>query len=83
VIGAAVMVGRIATGELEEKRPSKKRPLKSQELSEPAMNPFHDAAYNMAAVSATVALYRALIKKGELDLIGFIIPISAETNRLV
>jgi hypothetical protein len=26
VIGAAVMVGRIATGELEEKRPSKKRP---------------------------------------------------------
>ena len=47
------------------------------------MNAFHDAAYNMAAVSATVALYRALIKKGELDLIGFIIPISAETNRLV
>jgi hypothetical protein len=53
VIGAAVMVGRIATGELEEKRPS-------------AMNAFHDAAYNMAAVSATVALYRALIKKGVL-----------------
>jgi hypothetical protein len=30
------------------------------------MNGFHDAAYNMAAVSATVALYRALIKKGVL-----------------
>jgi hypothetical protein len=30
------------------------------------MNAFHDAAYNMAAVSATVALYRALIKKGIL-----------------
>ena len=30
------------------------------------MNAFHDAAYNMAAVSATVALYRALIKKGVL-----------------
>ena len=31
------------------------------------MNAFHDAAYNMAAVSATVALYRALIKKGVLS----------------
>jgi hypothetical protein len=30
------------------------------------MNGFEDAAYNMAAVSATVALYRALIKKGVL-----------------
>jgi hypothetical protein len=30
------------------------------------MNAFHDAVYNMAAVSATVALYRALIKKGVL-----------------
>jgi hypothetical protein len=30
------------------------------------MNTFHDAAYTMAAVSATVALYRALIKKGLL-----------------
>jgi hypothetical protein len=30
------------------------------------MNGFDDAAYNMAAVSATVALYRALIKKGVL-----------------
>ncbi len=30
------------------------------------MNAFHDAAYTMAAVSATVALYRALIKKGIL-----------------
>jgi hypothetical protein len=30
------------------------------------MSEFHDAAYNMAAVSATVALYRALIKKGVL-----------------
>ena len=38
----------------------------SQTLSEPAMNAYHDAAYNMAAVSATVALYRALIKKGVL-----------------
>ena len=28
------------------------------------MNAFDDAAYNMAAVSATVALYRALVKKG-------------------
>jgi hypothetical protein len=28
------------------------------------MNAFTDAAYNMAAVSATVALYRALVKKG-------------------
>ena len=30
------------------------------------MNGFHDAAYNMAAVSPTVALYLALIKKGVL-----------------
>jgi hypothetical protein len=30
------------------------------------MNTFHDAAYTMSAVSATVALYRALIKKGVL-----------------
>ena len=30
------------------------------------MNAFTDAAYNMAAVSATVALYRALVKKGVL-----------------
>jgi hypothetical protein len=30
------------------------------------MTTFHDAAYTMAAVSATVALYRALIKKGVL-----------------
>jgi hypothetical protein len=30
------------------------------------MNTFHDAAYTMAAVSATVALYRALIQKGLL-----------------
>ena len=30
------------------------------------MNGFEDAAYNMAAVSATLALYRALIKKGVL-----------------
>jgi hypothetical protein len=30
------------------------------------MNTFHDAAYTMAAVSATIALYRALIKKGLL-----------------
>jgi hypothetical protein len=27
---------------------------------------FHDAAYTMAAVSAAVALYRALIKRGVL-----------------
>ena len=27
---------------------------------------FHDAAYTMAAVSSTVALYRALMKKGVL-----------------
>jgi hypothetical protein len=30
------------------------------------MNAFHDAAHNMEALSATVALYRALIKKGVL-----------------
>jgi hypothetical protein len=30
------------------------------------MNEFNDAAYNTAAVSATVALYRALVKKGVL-----------------
>jgi hypothetical protein len=30
------------------------------------MSTFHDAAYTMAGVSATVALYRALIKKGLL-----------------
>jgi hypothetical protein len=30
------------------------------------MNAFNDTAYNMAAVSATVALYRALVKKGVL-----------------
>jgi hypothetical protein len=28
------------------------------------MSSFHDAAYTMAGVSATIALYRALIKKG-------------------
>jgi hypothetical protein len=32
----------------------------------PEMNPFDDAAYTMAAVSATVALYRAIVKKGLL-----------------
>ena len=30
------------------------------------MKPFDDAAYTMAAVSATVALYRAVVKKGLL-----------------
>ncbi len=30
----------------------------------PAMNEFDGAAYNMAAVTATVALYRALVRKG-------------------
>ena len=30
------------------------------------MTTFHDAAYTMAALSAIVALYRALIKKGLL-----------------
>jgi hypothetical protein len=30
------------------------------------MSTFHDAAYTMAAVSATVALFRALIAKGVL-----------------
>ena len=30
------------------------------------MSSFHDAAYTMAAVSAIIALYRALIKKGVL-----------------
>ena len=30
------------------------------------MDEFDNAAYNMAAVTATVALYRALVKKGVL-----------------
>ena len=30
------------------------------------MTTFHDAAYTMAAVTATIALYRTLIKKGLL-----------------
>jgi hypothetical protein len=30
------------------------------------MKPFDDAAYTMAAVSATVALYRAVVRKGLL-----------------
>ena len=30
------------------------------------MQPFDDAAYTMAAVSATVALYRVLVRKGVL-----------------
>ena len=33
-------------------------------LDEQAGNEFDDAAYNMAAVTATVALYRALVRKG-------------------
>ena len=32
-----------------------------------AMSTFHDAAYTMAGVSATIALYRALVKKGVLS----------------
>jgi hypothetical protein len=31
------------------------------------MKPFDDAAYTMAAVSATIALYRALVKRGVLS----------------
>jgi hypothetical protein len=31
------------------------------------MSTFQDAAYTMAAVSATVALFRALVKKGVLS----------------
>jgi hypothetical protein len=31
-----------------------------------AINELDDAAYNMAAVSATIALYRALVRKGVL-----------------
>jgi hypothetical protein len=31
-----------------------------------AINEFDDAAYNMAAVSATIAVYRALVRKGVL-----------------
>jgi hypothetical protein len=34
--------------------------------NDPAGNEFDDAAYNMAAIGATVALYRALVKKGVL-----------------
>jgi hypothetical protein len=30
------------------------------------MNSFHDAAYTMAAVSATIAVFRVLVKKGVL-----------------
>jgi polyhydroxyalkanoate synthesis regulator phasin len=30
------------------------------------MSAFHDAAYTTAAVSATIALFRALVKKGVL-----------------
>ena len=30
------------------------------------MDEFDDAAYNMAAVTATVALYRGLVRKGVL-----------------
>jgi hypothetical protein len=30
------------------------------------MNEFDDAAYNMAAVGATIAFYRTLVKKGVL-----------------
>ena len=30
------------------------------------MSAFHDAAYTMSAVSATVALFRVLVKKGVL-----------------
>ena len=30
------------------------------------MTTFHDAAYTMAAVTATIALYRTLIRKGVL-----------------
>jgi hypothetical protein len=33
-------------------------------LDEPAGNEFDDAAYNMAAVTATIALYWALVRKG-------------------
>ena len=29
-----------------------------------AINEFDDSAYNMAAITATVALYRALVRKG-------------------
>jgi hypothetical protein len=32
----------------------------------PEMKPFEDAAYTMAAVSATVALYRTIVKRGLL-----------------
>ena len=35
-------------------------------LDEPAGNEFDDAAYNMAAVTATIAIYRALVRKGVL-----------------
>jgi hypothetical protein len=38
--------------------------LRPAQADEPAMNEFDEAAYNMAAVTATVALYRALVKKG-------------------
>jgi polyhydroxyalkanoate synthesis regulator phasin len=34
---------------------------------EPAVNDFDGAAYNMAALTATVALYRALVRKGAMS----------------
>jgi hypothetical protein len=43
------------------------RPGRHQSIArKPEMNPFDDAAYTMAAVSATVALYRVLVKNGVL-----------------
>jgi len=38
----------------------------AQSIRKREMKPFDDAAYTMAAVSAVVALYRALVKNGVL-----------------
>jgi hypothetical protein len=47
--------------------PNDMRPGRHQSIArKPEMNPFDDAAYTMAAVSATVALYRVLVKNGVL-----------------
>ena len=52
--------------------PSARRHIEShkscqtQSVDQLPVNEFDDAAYNMAAVTATIALYRALVRKGVL-----------------
>src|ERR1700730_12049099 len=40
------------------------KPIRGPSVDQLAINEFDDAAYNMAAITATVALYRALVRKG-------------------